>query len=409
MERRVLGIRACIRTFEELGVKPASMIWLTLAIVFGFVWSCAADWSTQLPPNYVAATTANRSNIFFAGDTVQYALGATGVTSYEVRDYYGNLVESGGHDPASPALTLTTGALGWYKLYLYGSQDQGAPWHTVVGGSMFVVVRNNPNFPPLAAPDAPSGWYPDSDDQLVGFIGRGPQRLYVEDASNPAQAIQLLTIDLAILKQNYLPYDPVRKRVLAIDFPNGTTDSDGVRQIVEYFKNDVQYYEGRNEPNSETNEAFVAEEQAFYAVVKGVDPSLKVLGPSVVSIDPGMAIWIDGFSRLRRCPGHRRVRVPRLQLRQRRPHPGAGDAGRSPELPVVVRRSDQRGSLADRTGLHGSGVRGLPAEVAGPLDHAANDGLRTERHPQGAQHSLVRPQPRILGRAVLDRETTTRA
>ena len=268
---------------------------MVLAGVFGFVCSCAADWSNQLPPQYVTAATAKRSNIFFSGEAVQYALGATGVTSYEIRDYYGNLVESGAHDPTSTNLSVTTSALGWYKLYLYGSQDQGQPWHYTVGGSTFVIVRTNPNFPPLAAPGDPSGWYPDSDDQLLGFIGRGPQRLYVLDASNPAQAIAQLDQDLAILKQNYLPYDPVRKRVLEIDFPNGTSDTAGVQQIVQHYQNDVQYYEGRNEPNSGGSIPFASEEQAFYNVVKGVNSNLKVLGPAIVSIDPGMASWINGF------------------------------------------------------------------------------------------------------------------
>ena len=266
-----------------------------LAILFVLAGSSRADWSTQLPPNYVPAATANRSNIFFAGDAVQYTLGAAGVSSYEVRDYYGQLVESGPHDATSTTLNLSTSNLGWYKLYLYGDEDQGPPWGPVVGGSTFVIVRTNTNFPPLATPDALTGWYPDSDDQLLGFIGRGPQRLYVLDASNPAQAIQFLEEDLTILRQNYLPYDPVRKRVLEIDFPNGTSDADGVRQIVEHFQNDVQYYEGRNEPNSGGSIPFVSEEQAFYNVVKGVNPNLKVLGPSIVSIDPAQMLWIDGF------------------------------------------------------------------------------------------------------------------
>ncbi len=271
------------------------MIWVAPAILFSFVSPCFANWSDQLPPQYVTATTAKRSNIFFAGETVSYALGTTGVSSYEIRDYYGTLVESGPHDVSSTTLAVSTSTLGWYKLYLYGSQDQGAPWHYTVGGSMFVVVRNNPNFPPLAAPGDPTGWYPDSDDQLVGFIGRGPQRLYVLDASNPAQAIQQLDQDLAILKQNYLPYDPVRKRVLEIDFPNGTADTAGVQQIVSHYQNDVQYYEGRNEPNSGGSIPFASEEQAFYNVVKGVNPHLKVLGPSIVSVDPNLKSWINGF------------------------------------------------------------------------------------------------------------------
>ncbi len=266
-----------------------------LAILFVLGEPGRADWSAQLPPNYVTAATANRSNIFFAGDTVQYILGAAGVSSYEVRDYYGQLVESGPHDATSTTLNLSTTTLGWYKLYLYGEQDQGPPWGPVVGGSTFVIVRPNPNFPPLAAPDAPTGWYPDTDDQLLGFIGRGPQRLYVLDASNPAAAIQLLEEELSILRQNYLTYDPVRQRVLEIDIPNGTADADGVRQIVEHFQNDVQYYEGRNEPNSGGSITFASEEQAFYNIVKGVNPNLKVLGPSIVSIDPGELLWIDGF------------------------------------------------------------------------------------------------------------------
>ena len=265
-----------------------------LGVVFFNVGRCAADWSTQPPPNYAAATTANRSNIFFVGDQVQYTVGA-GVTSYEVRDYYGNMVENGPHDPGSTSLNLSTSALGWYKLYLYGSQDQGAPWNYIVGGSIFTIVRNNPNFPPLAAPGDPGGWYPDSDDQLLGFIGLGPQRLYVLDDTDPAGAIALLEQDLAILTTNYLPYDPVRKRVLEIDFPNGTEDTAGVQQIVQYFQNEVQYYEGRNEPNSGSSIQFASEEQAFYDAVKGVNPNLKVLGPSIVSIDPGQALWIDGF------------------------------------------------------------------------------------------------------------------
>ena len=275
-----------------------SHLLLTLQVLLGFLFVrielCAAGWSTQLPPNYAAATTAKRSNIFFAGEPVQYTVG-TGVCSYAVRDYYGNVVESGPHDPTSTVLGLSTSALGWYKLYLYGSQDQGQPWGFVVGGSTFILVRNNPNFPPLAAPNDPGGWYPDSDDQLLGFIGLGPQRLYVLDDSNPAQAIAQLDQDLAILKTNYLPYDPIRKRVLEIDFPNGTENTAGVTQIVQHYQNEVQYYEGRNEPNSGGSITFASEEQAFYNIVKGVNANLKVLGPSVVSIDPGEMLWINGF------------------------------------------------------------------------------------------------------------------
>jgi hypothetical protein len=74
-----------------------------------------------------------------------------------------------------------------------------------------------------------------------------------------------------------------------IAFPNGTSRLDGVKKIVEHFKDVVEYYEPRNEPNGGSNGTnFVSKEmRPFYETVKAVSPNLKVMGPGTVSIGPG--------------------------------------------------------------------------------------------------------------------------
>ena len=130
-----------------------------------------------------------------------------------------------------------------------GTRTRGAPWGKVVGGTNIAVFRRDPHFPPLAPKDAPGGGDGIGDQPTRDVIGMGPERLSVPDASKPDEAIKKLEGEIAIDKQMYLPYDPVRKRVLMVAFPNGTKDLDGVRKIVTHFQNDVQYWEPRNEPN----------------------------------------------------------------------------------------------------------------------------------------------------------------
>ncbi|MGB2936796.1 MAG: hypothetical protein WBD05_01150 [Phycisphaerae bacterium] len=104
------------------------------------------------------------------------------------------------------------------------------------------------------------------------------------------ESIRNLEQDVAIDREYYLPYDPVRKRVLMAAFPDGTKGQlAGVKKIVEHFKNDIRYWEPRNEPNFGSNGAdFVKNEMKdFYETVKSVDPGLKVMGPGTVSIGLG--------------------------------------------------------------------------------------------------------------------------
>jgi len=257
----------------------------------------AGGWSWKTPPNLVTLDSGRRNPIFYVGEPISFAVGGKGpATSYLVRDYYGTLVDQG---KCGARLAVKALGPGWYKLYVFGDADQGPPWGKIVGGTNIAVFRRDPHFPPLAPKDAPGGGDGIGDQPTRDVTGMGPERLSVSDASKPDEAIKKLEGEVAIDKKLYLPYDPVRKRVLMVAFPNGTKDLDGVRRIVTRFQNDVQYWEPRNEPNGGSSGAdfAVKEMKPFYDTVKGVNPRLKVMGPGTVGIAPpgNMLGWIEDF------------------------------------------------------------------------------------------------------------------
>ena len=271
------------------------------AVVLVFILACTAEaggWTSQRPPVLASLSSPNRNNVFYVGEQPTFTVTPEAVR-YEVRDYYGNMVDQAAISGPGSTITFTVNATapGWYKLYLYGNQDQGSPWGFAVAGTNFGIFRNNSNFPALPAKGTPGGGRNSEDEVMRGVAAIGPQRLYVDNASDPAGAIAAIEQELAIDKVMYTPFDPVRTRPLMINFPNGTQDINGVTQIVQHFKNDVRYWEGRNEPNGVYSGSGFAlsEEKQFYQAVKSVDPTLQVLGPAVVSVDPGMAWWIADF------------------------------------------------------------------------------------------------------------------
>jgi len=261
----------------------------------------AAGWSWDFPPHYVNPTSAKRNHLFYVGEPVRFSAGSS-ATRFEVRDYYGTLLETAAIPAAgvSNPFDVHVTKPGWYKLYLYGDTDQGEPWRYIVGGTTFVIFRNDANFPSLPAPGTSGGAHDSEDEILRGVTGMGPQRLYVNDASNPTEAIQQLEADIALDKAMYLPFDPLRKRALMVCFPNGTSNTAGVRQIVEHFQNDVQYWEGRNEPDQGGTAGYSAmfELRPFYQLVKSVSPNLKVMAPGVTSIGPSKQNWIKDYLKL---------------------------------------------------------------------------------------------------------------
>jgi len=149
------------------------------------------------------------------------------------------------------------------------------------------------------------------DTTLQSVLASGPER-YAADvttAQTTADSIAAIDHDIAIAKQLYVGRDAARPRDLLIAFSNGTsTAKDGsaspdataqmarVKQVVEHFKNDVKYWEARNEPNYGASGAGFATNEMipFYNLVKGVNSNLKVIGPGVVEI-AGMLNWVEDF------------------------------------------------------------------------------------------------------------------
>jgi len=248
-------------------------------------------WSWAPRKDAVQPDGGKRNPVFYVGEPVAFTLNAAAAT-YEVRDYWGELVDQG---PAAQRITLKVSKPGWYKLYLYG-KDATKEWGDVVGGTMLVVLRRNPNFPELPPKGTPNGG--DTEDEVMRDIsGMGPQR-HPANADKPEESIRELEKSIAIDCRLYLPYDPLRKRVLMIAFPNGTKGKEaGVRKIVEHFKNVVRYYEPRNEPNYGGSGKDFAEKEMkpFYETIKDVDKNLKVMGPGTVAINPSLLPFIEDF------------------------------------------------------------------------------------------------------------------
>jgi hypothetical protein len=279
----------------------------------------AHAWQFNAPPNAVNVTTDRRNNIFFVGENVILKVLGTSAVRYTIRDYYGNIVEAGplpthfvslkddvGYEFVNSARFLTPAVTvpGWYKLYLHANQNF-VPWGDIVGGSMFVIFRNTPGFPAVPPRSTTAGTESLSDNVIRGIVGSGPQRhkmtAYQEPTgSNPnpsaadhqavvTQTIALRSQDVAQEKTYYTPFDPYRERVLLGAFDNGTPSQalPGVTQIVNTFKNDIKYWEGRNEPNFfMSGSAYAGELLTLRNTIRAADPTAKILGPGTVGIRP---------------------------------------------------------------------------------------------------------------------------
>ena len=116
--------------------------------------------------------SGKRNHLFYVGEAVTFKAGGS-ARKFEVRDYYGRLLDAG---PAGAVINPKVSAPGWYKLYLYGETNR-TNWGNVVGGTMFVIFRNNTNFPPLPDKKTSGGFAsPTIDEVMRGITGMGPQR-----------------------------------------------------------------------------------------------------------------------------------------------------------------------------------------------------------------------------------------
>jgi len=272
---------------------PAFLVALACALCGNRPPADGGGWIAKGPPHPVAVESGKRNHVFYVGEPVAFTLKGNGATHFEVRDYWGELADKG--EIAGGAFKVNAKQPGWYKLYLYGAPTT-EPWADVLGGTTFVIFRKDAHFPDLPPVGTSGGPDATEDEVMRGVTGMGPQRHRAE-ADKPDETIKDLEAALAIDQKLYLPFDPARKRSLMVAFPNGTKNLAGVRKIVEHFKDVVEYWEPRNEPNGGGSGAdfAVKEMKPFYETIKSVDPKLKVLGPGTVSIDPGLQPWIEDF------------------------------------------------------------------------------------------------------------------
>jgi hypothetical protein len=251
-------------------------------------------WSFELPANMVRPESGKRNHIFYVGEPVIFKLSGSAST-YEVRDYFGNLLEQG---PAGQDLTLKIGQPGWYKLYVYGGSDR-ARWGDAVGTTTFVIFRNDPNFPKLPEKDASGGGQDPHDEIVRAIAGMGPQR-HSTKVGPPEATIATLNESIELDNKMYLPLDPVRKRALMIAFPGGTGGhSDDVSHVVRRFKDTVEYWASRSRPNTVTGGRDFAtrDMREFYNTVKNIDGDLKVMGPATDAVSPGARPFLHDFFR----------------------------------------------------------------------------------------------------------------
>ena len=269
---------------------------LLLSACTGLPCAMAQGWVSSPAAGTVTLDTGKRNPVFMVGEQIQFHIQGPGGVRWEVRGFDGEVADAGsvlgGFEirvkPLQP---------GWYKIYVYGLAPH-PPFGKEIAAMPFAMFRKRSGFPDLPLRGTPFGSDSSMDEPMRGVTGMGPQR-YAVDASKPEESIRKLEANIALDRVYYLPYDPLRKRVLIAAFPAGTRNLAGVRQIVEHFKNDIQYWEPRNEPNGGSSGAdFVEKElKPFYETVKGVDTNLKVLGPGTVSIGPLRSglVWIEDF------------------------------------------------------------------------------------------------------------------
>ncbi len=219
---------------------------VSAALLFGFCLAgsheaFAGGWVGKMPPNLAKIESGRRNHAFYVGDPVKFKLTGVKLDRFEVRDYWGQLIDKG---PAADEIAIRATEPGWYKLYVYAQKPEPkkpkaeldtlldnekpkkvestvkeaepppktgpAPeelWGDSVGGTTFVILRRDPHFPEMPGVEVSGGSNGVLDQVTRGVTGMGPQR-YQMRGSKAGETIKALDIDVAIDKQYYLGRDP---------------------------------------------------------------------------------------------------------------------------------------------------------------------------------------------------------
>lgn len=136
--------------------------------------------------NLVTVSTGKRSNFIFDADLVAgaipFSFNKTTATSYELRNYDGDVLKSGslaaGAPPTITDADLTwrgRGPYGWYRLYLFGTSV--ANWGTAYGDCTFYRVSDSDLFPDNPSSATTATGTNGIDEIARGVMGMGPPRV----------------------------------------------------------------------------------------------------------------------------------------------------------------------------------------------------------------------------------------
>lgn len=244
--------------------------------------------STTATPNLTFDSTARWDNFSMAASTQVPA------TSYMLRNLDGDVLASGQLNqsvgyidiPDSILRWRGLGPYGWYRITLHGP-NRGGNYGTSYGGCHFVRYPTRAGMLANAARTVALGSSTGWDPRIRSMFAIGPTRLALNcTASNLTTANATSLADAQFLKANYVDAGHAsRPRHIIGHFNNGTVGYEAnVTTVVSMFKDYVDAWEPRNEPNLNTTAAdFVTEQAAFKAAVKAGDPNAIVLGPNPVS------------------------------------------------------------------------------------------------------------------------------
>lgn len=144
------------------------------------------------PSYYATVTHVAREGIYYQGGSQpSVTLSQATPNAYSVRDYYGNVVETG--SVSGTTLTLT-GPFnpGWYRVYMTGTNTDPT-YGPSYGAWTFIIVPQDSRFvtnPPVGTNTGNNQGGGEAHDVVAkGVLGMGLSRIQINDASNPTVGV----------------------------------------------------------------------------------------------------------------------------------------------------------------------------------------------------------------------------
>ena len=157
-----------MRRYPLSAWRAAAIISLTVVWLLPSREACAAQeppksgWVNQFPKDMVKLDSGRRNPLFYVGEPITFKLDGPAAERFEVRDFWGNVVDKG----SAAVDAIAQASARWLVQALYFRQAgrlasrsrvqpvqrrlQYRQWYgDAVGGTTFVVLRDDPHFPKL--------------------------------------------------------------------------------------------------------------------------------------------------------------------------------------------------------------------------------------------------------------------